>query len=118
MPIYEYQCESCTHKFETIQKVSDSPLVTCPECKEDKLRKLLTAAAFRLKGTGWYATDFKDKKPPQQPDKIKEKSKQDGETKDTKTPETKNHNAPTRETGKKPSDTKDKSTQPIINRPD
>lgn len=61
MPIYEYQCDNCDHKLECIQKIDDAPLVTCPECKTDSLRKLVSAASFRLKGTGWYVTDFKDK---------------------------------------------------------
>ncbi len=62
MPIYEYQCDACGHKFEILQKISDDLLTTCPDCNEEKLRKLVTAAAFHLKGTGWYVTDFKDKK--------------------------------------------------------
>ncbi|MEX2353075.1 MAG: zinc ribbon domain-containing protein [Gammaproteobacteria bacterium] len=62
MPIYEYQCGACKHKFEIIQKVTDDLLTQCPECKKQELRKLVTAAAFRLKGSGWYETDFKDKK--------------------------------------------------------
>lgn len=66
MPIYEYQCEKCNHKLECIQKIDDDPLLTCPKCDSDSLRKLMSASSFRLKGTGWYATDFKDKpkKPP------------------------------------------------------
>ncbi len=62
MPIYEYQCEDCGHKFEVIQKIADALLTDCPSCKQPRLRKMLTAAAFRLKGGGWYETDFKDKK--------------------------------------------------------
>jgi putative FmdB family regulatory protein len=59
MPIYEYQCGACGHSFETLQKVSDSPLTRCPECGEEALKKLISATAFRLKGGGWYETDFK-----------------------------------------------------------
>ena len=59
MPIYEYQCEACEHRFEKIQKMSDEPLVDCPQCQAPKLKKLVSAAAFRLKGQGWYETDFK-----------------------------------------------------------
>ena len=59
MPIYEYRCDNCAHEFETIQKVSDEPLKTCPACSEDALRKKVSAAGFRLKGGGWYETDFK-----------------------------------------------------------
>ena len=61
MPIYEYQCESCDHHLEVIQKVSDAPLRECPACKKQSLKKLISAAAFHLKGTGWYETDFKGK---------------------------------------------------------
>ncbi|MYD79266.1 MAG: zinc ribbon domain-containing protein [Gammaproteobacteria bacterium] len=59
MPIYEYQCRSCGHDFETIQKINEDPLVDCPSCEEPELRKLISPVAFRLKGTGWYETDFK-----------------------------------------------------------
>jgi putative FmdB family regulatory protein len=59
MPIYEYQCEACGHILETLQKISDAPLTKCPECGEDALKKLISASAFRLKGGGWYETDFK-----------------------------------------------------------
>jgi putative FmdB family regulatory protein len=64
MPIYEYQCQACRHEFETIQKFSDPPLTRCPECGKNKLKKKISAVAFRLKGGGWYETDFKsgDKK--------------------------------------------------------
>lgn len=63
MPIYEYQCNECEHKLEVIQKISEDPLKECPECGDVSLRKLVSAVSFRLKGTGWYETDFKDKKP-------------------------------------------------------
>ena len=59
MPIYEYACQACEHEFETIQKMSEDLLVDCPECGEPKLRKRVSAAVFRLKGGGWYETDFK-----------------------------------------------------------
>lgn len=59
MPIYEYACQSCTHRFETIQKTADSPLSDCPQCEQPALRKLVSAPVFRLKGAGWYETDFK-----------------------------------------------------------
>jgi len=63
MPIYEYRCDNCGHEFETIQKVSEAPLTTCPACEKEALRKKVSAVAFRLKGGGWYETDFKgDKK--------------------------------------------------------
>lgn len=63
MPIYDYRCEACDHTFEALQKLSDAPLVDCPACKKPELTKQITAAAFKLKGTGWYETDFKSKKP-------------------------------------------------------
>jgi putative FmdB family regulatory protein len=59
MPIYEYECTSCGHRLEAIQKISDEPLKECPNCQQPKLKKLISAAAFRLKGGGWYETDFK-----------------------------------------------------------
>ena len=59
MPIYEYQCGSCKHIFDELQKISDDPLKDCPECKEGQLKKLVSAPKFRLKGAGWYETDFK-----------------------------------------------------------
>lgn len=62
MPIYEYKCESCEETIEKLQKISDEPLVTCPKCKKDSLKKQISATSFKLKGTGWYETDFKDKK--------------------------------------------------------
>jgi len=62
MPIYEYQCKSCGHEFEAIQKISDDPLKECPACGDLELNKLVSAAGFRLKGAGWYETDFKGSK--------------------------------------------------------
>lgn len=59
MPIYEYQCTACGHHHEALQKVSDAPLVDCPACGASALKKKVSAAAFRLKGGGWYETDFK-----------------------------------------------------------
>ena len=59
MPIYEYRCESCGHELEAMQKMADAPLVECPACHQDALKKLISAAGFRLKGGGWYETDFK-----------------------------------------------------------
>ncbi len=59
MPIYEYQCEACGHELEKLQKMHDAPLVDCPSCSEAELRKKISAAGFRLKGGGWYETDFK-----------------------------------------------------------
>ena len=59
MPIYEYQCESCGHALEALQRLSDALLVDCPACAKPALKKQISAAGFRLKGGGWYETDFK-----------------------------------------------------------
>ena len=61
MPIYEYECRDCGHVFDALQKMSDDVLRDCPDCGKAELRKLLSAPNFRLKGGGWYETDFKDK---------------------------------------------------------
>jgi putative FmdB family regulatory protein len=64
MPIYEYQCQACQKQIEALQKMSEAPLIDCPQCGKPALKKQVSAAAFRLKGGGWYETDFKtgDKK--------------------------------------------------------
>jgi putative FmdB family regulatory protein len=59
MPIYEYQCNFCEHQLEALQKMSDKPLLDCPQCENPELKKCVSASAFRLKGDGWYETDFK-----------------------------------------------------------
>lgn len=67
MPIYEYQCDECGHEFEVMQRMSDDRLTTCPSCNKESLRKLVSAAGFQLKGTGWYETDFKNSGKPAKP---------------------------------------------------
>ncbi len=59
MPLYEYRCHVCEYQFEALQKINDKALIDCPACDESSLRKLISAAGFRLKGDGWYETDFK-----------------------------------------------------------
>ena len=59
MPIYEYRCHECGHELEKLQRMSDAPLTDCPECGKAGLKRLISAAGFRLKGAGWYETDFK-----------------------------------------------------------
>ena len=59
MPIYEYQCQACGNEHEALQKMSADPLIMCPACSEPELKKKISAAGFRLKGSGWYETDFK-----------------------------------------------------------
>ncbi|MCX7117430.1 MAG: zinc ribbon domain-containing protein [Legionellales bacterium] len=69
MPIYEYSCSNCHHCFDVLQKFSDEPIKSCPECAKNTVVRLVSAVGFQLKGSGWYATDFKDKgKPPQTSD--------------------------------------------------
>lgn len=86
MPIYEYRCGACGLQKEFLQRLSDAPLRDCPECGKPELAKLVSAAGFQLKGTGWYATDFKSSGT-----KPAEKAKQDkpAETKQDKPAETK-----------------------------
>ena len=60
MPIYEYECRECGYRLDALQKMSDPLLTDCPECEQPRLRKLLSAPHFRLKGSGWYETDFKN----------------------------------------------------------
>lgn len=69
MPIYEYQCDRCGHRLEVLQRVSEAALTECPDCGEAALRKLVSAAGFILKGTGWYVTDFRDKDKKKEPKK-------------------------------------------------
>jgi putative FmdB family regulatory protein len=93
MPIYEYRCTLCGHEQEVLQKVSEPPLTQCPSCGKPGMQKLLSAAGFQLKGSGWYATDFKGgaKKPH---DTKKPDDKKPAETKtDTKKTETKSEAA-------------------------
>ena len=73
MPIYEYQCAACGAKLEALQKVNDAVLTVCAECGKPDLQKLVSHTSFKLKGTGWYETDFKNKTKPAQ-DKSEEKS--------------------------------------------
>ena|SRR5205814_7311900 len=71
MPIYAYRCESCGHAKDVLQKVSDPVLSTCPACHGASFKKQLTAAGFQLKGSGWYATDFRGGNGAAKPDAAK-----------------------------------------------
>jgi putative FmdB family regulatory protein len=62
MPIYEYQCAACAHHFERVQKMTDAPTSTCPECGAEKVEKLMSTGAFHLKGGGWYADGYSKEK--------------------------------------------------------
>jgi len=72
MPIYEYRCMTCEHEFEAMQKMRDDVLKDCPKCGKPDLKKLMSAAGFQLKGTGWYETDFKNNGNKPKPEKPKE----------------------------------------------
>jgi len=61
MPIYEYTCTNCHHNFDLLQKISEAPITQCPNCQHDTAQRLVSAAGFQLKGSGWYVTDFKNK---------------------------------------------------------
>jgi len=76
MPIYEYQCDNCHATLEKLQKLSDAPLTDCPECGKSALRKLISAPGFRLKGGGWYETDFKKDKQKNLHDSARSKDNQ------------------------------------------
>lgn len=94
MPIYEYQCGICGHQLEAFQNFSEAPLTECPECHKPALSKLISATSFQLKGTGWYATDFRDKgkKPASTNEGSSEssgKSESSGAADSTDTPKTK-----------------------------
>lgn len=121
MPFYEYQCKSCGHELEAMQKVSDAPLKKCPHCGKSQLTRLMSAPVFRLKGGGWYETDFKGDKDKQRnladrPEdapkeakdtdtKAKDEKGKDG--KDAKAAETKPDASPAKEspkTAEKPAD--------------
>jgi putative FmdB family regulatory protein len=124
MPFYEYQCKSCGHEFEAVQKVSDTPLKKCPHCGKAQLQRLMSAPVFRLKGGGWYETDFKGDKDKQRnladkpEDSAKESKESDskakddkaGDSKDAKTTETKSSDSPsTKESAGK--EAKEKTTE-------
>jgi len=68
MPIYEYRCTACGHELEALQKITESPLTSCPSCRAETLTKLVSAAGFQLKGSGWYATDFRNGSKPAKSD--------------------------------------------------
>ena len=91
MPIYEYRCSACGHQDEFLQKVSDPAITECPACGKPALQKLLSAAGFQLKGSGWYATDFKGSKPAEKKGEAKSDTKGEakGEGKTEAKPEAK-----------------------------
>ena len=98
MPIYEYECGACGENHEFIQKFSEGPKRKCPSCGALKLKKQVSAAAFHLKGTGWYVTDFRDGG----------KGKKDGESKDSGASESKSSETVASKSDDKSPSTKDK----------
>jgi len=99
MPIYEYRCGECGHQDEHLQKVAERPLSKCPACGKKAYKKQLSAAGFQLKGSGWYATDFKSagKKPAEKKADPKTEAKSEAKTAEAKTeakPEAKKASAP------------------------
>ena len=109
MPIYEYRCESCGHQQEFLQKVSAAPLTVCPECAKPTFQKIVTAAGFQLKGSGWYVTDFRNK--PSSKPAAKNESKSDSTAGESKSSESKS-------TGDaKPSESKPAESKPAESKP-
>jgi putative FmdB family regulatory protein len=93
MPIYEYRCGACGQEHEVLQKVSEPQLTKCPACGKPALKKMLSAAGFQLKGSGWYATDFKNKTPDKKPEAKKTEAK--AESKSESKSESKTETKPT-----------------------
>jgi putative FmdB family regulatory protein len=121
MPFYEYQCKNCDHALEAMQKISDAPLKKCPHCGKSQLQRLMSAPVFRLKGGGWYETDFKgegdnkrnlvDKPEADAPKETKEteaKAKDGKDGKDAKTADTKASDSSSGEAAKPNDKAKDK----------
>jgi len=90
MPIYEYRCQACGHQEEFLQRVNEPPFTECPVCHKPTFQKLLSAACFQLKGSGWYATDFKNKssKPAEKKTDDKSESKSDAKPEKKTEPKT------------------------------
>jgi putative FmdB family regulatory protein len=87
MPFYEYQCTNCGHEEEVLQKISDKPLKKCPQCGKSTMKKKVSAAAFRLKGGGWYETDFKSGNKKNVAGEAKADSTKEAGTKEAKAPD-------------------------------
>ena len=109
MPIYEYECGACGERREFIQKFSDSPKRKCPECGALKLKRLMSAAAFHLKGSGWYVTDFRDKDKKKGDDKSTGKDGAKDSAKDSAGKSTDKGTDKSTSTGKKSSGSKSAS---------
>ena len=110
MPIYEYACVSCDHHLEALQKMSEDPLVFCPECGEESLRKKVSVAAFVLKGSGWYETDFKNSGK-EKPKDTKAGDEQSDSSKSSDSKSADGASSDTKSSGGKSSDSKSESTK-------
>ena len=108
MPIYEYQCKACEKVSDFLQKMSDDPMITCPECGEKALKKLISAPRFRLAGSGWYETDFKegDNKRNLVSSDTESKAKSSESTKETKSDANIDKSSSKSETKTKPTESK------------
>ena len=106
MPFYEYECPHCGHREEVLQNITDKPLKKCPNCGKNGLRKLMSAPVFRLKGSGWYETDFKSDKDKQRnlagPDKEEAKSETKAKAESDAKPESAKADAPKTEAKSEP----------------
>ena len=98
MPFYEYECTACNHQVEVLQKISDAPLRQCPDCGKSALKRLISAPVFRLKGAGWYETDFKSDKEEKRNiagrEEAEAKSEDKSESKDAKPADGKSDSKP------------------------
>ena len=113
MPIYEYKCNSCGKRNEILQKISDPPAQECPSCHANELKRVISASAFHLKGTGWYVTDFRDKGKPKTKADTETETKTETETetkKETKT-ETKSEKSTESSSSEKPTKKESSSTE-------
>lgn len=111
MPIYEYQCSSCGHQMEVLQKIAEEPLTECPHCHKNALNKLMSATSFQLKGTGWYATDFRNKdKPKSTPPKDGENNSSSGSDTGTSTPGTTGNSGSTDNSGSEAKSTEERAS--------
>lgn len=104
MPIYEYQCRNCGHQLEALQRLSEDPLKDCPACGEAQLSRLISAAGFRLKGGGWYETDFKTDKKRNVVDDKGDKGDKGADKAAKSAGEGKGKEKPAKSTGAKPKD--------------
>jgi putative FmdB family regulatory protein len=107
MPIYEYRCSSCGRQHEVLQKLSEAPPITCPSCGKETLTKLVSAAGFQLKGSGWYVTDFRSSgKRPAKPEGAATDAKPSENKTDAGTPDAKPAEP-------KPAETKSATAAPV-----